>query len=92
MRAAVVHQPGDTPVAFVNDQFPLRRLQPPCVAGYEAIVELPDGTRWYVTAPPSPYGTLAAMEGLGLVLLEVRQPEPHGESPQSCDDLPFSSG
>ena len=61
MRAAVVRQPGATPVleqftdprpgpgvsvgalvaaalnpldvAFVNDQFPLRRLQPPCVAG-----------------------------------------------------------
>jgi NADPH:quinone reductase-like Zn-dependent oxidoreductase len=46
-------------VAFVNDQFPLRRLQPPCVAGYEAVVQLADGTRWYVTAPPSPYGTLA---------------------------------
>jgi NADPH2:quinone reductase len=87
MRAAVVHQPGATPVleqftdpqpgpglsvgtlaaaalnpldvAFVNDQFPLRRLQPPCIAGYEAVVELADGTRWYVTAPPSPYGTLA---------------------------------
>src|SRR5580700_2150637 len=87
MRAAVVHQPGATPVleqftdpqpgpgvsvgtlvaaalnpldvAFVNDQFPLRRLQPPCIAGYEAVVQLADGTRWYVTAPPSPYGTLA---------------------------------
>jgi len=46
-------------VAFVNDQFPLRRLQPPCVAGYEAVVQRADGTRWYVTAPPSPYGTLA---------------------------------
>ena len=89
MRAAVVHQPGDTPVleqftdpqpgpgvsvgalvaatlnpldvAFVNDQFPLRRLQPPCIAGYEAVVQLADGTRWYVTAPPSPYGTLAEL-------------------------------
>jgi NADPH:quinone reductase-like Zn-dependent oxidoreductase len=89
MRAAVVREPGATPVpeqfsdpqpgpgvsvgtlvaaalnpldlAFVNDQFPLRRLQPPCVAGYEAVVELPDATRWYVTAPPSPYGTLAEL-------------------------------
>jgi NADPH2:quinone reductase len=48
-------------VAFANDQFPVRRLQPPCVAGYEAVVELPDGTRRYVTAPPSPYGTLAEL-------------------------------
>jgi len=89
MRAAVVHQPGATPVleqfadprpgpgvsvgtllaaalnpldvAFVNDQFPLRRLQPPCVAGYEAVVQLADGTRQYVTAPPAPYGTLAEL-------------------------------
>jgi NADPH:quinone reductase-like Zn-dependent oxidoreductase len=48
-------------VAFVNDQFPLRRLQPPCIAGYEAVVQLADGTRWYVTAPPAPYGTLAEL-------------------------------
>ena len=89
MRAAVVRQPGATPVpaqftdpqpgpgvsvgalvaaalnpldvAFVNDQFPLRRLEPPCIAGYEAVVELADGTRWYVTAPPAPYGTLAEL-------------------------------
>ena len=89
MQAAVVRQPGATPVleqftdpqpgpgvsvgtlvaaalnpldvAFVNDQFPLRRLQPPCIAGYEAVVQLADGTRWYVTAPPSPYGTLAEL-------------------------------
>jgi NADPH2:quinone reductase len=89
MRAAVVRQPGATPVleqftdprpapgvsvgtlvaaalnpldvAFVNDQFPLRRLQPPCIAGYEAVVQLADGTRRYVTAPPSPYGTLAEL-------------------------------
>ena len=89
MRAAVVRQPGATPVleqfgdprpgpgvsvgalvaaalnpvdvAFVNDQFPLRRLQPPCVAGDEAVVQLADGTRWYVTAPPVPYGTLAEL-------------------------------
>jgi NADPH2:quinone reductase len=48
-------------LAVVNDQFPLRRLQPPCVAGYEAVVQLADGTRCYVTAPPSPYGTLAEL-------------------------------
>ena len=48
-------------VAFVNDKFPIRRLQPPCVAGYEAVVQLADGPRWYVTAPPSPYGTLAEL-------------------------------
>ena len=89
MRAAVVRQPGATPVveeftdpepgpgvpvgtlvaaalnpldlAFVNDQFPLRRLQPPCIAGYEGVAQLADGTRWYVTAPPTPYGTLAEL-------------------------------
>jgi len=89
MQAAVVRQPGATPVfeqftdpqpgpdvsvgtlvaaalnpldvAFVNDQFPLRRLQPPCIAGYEAVVQFADGTRWYVAAPPSPYGTLAEL-------------------------------
>ncbi len=48
-------------LAFVNDQFPLRRLRPPCVVGYEAVVQLADGTRRYVTAPPSPYGTLAEL-------------------------------
>jgi NADPH:quinone reductase-like Zn-dependent oxidoreductase len=48
-------------VAIVNDQFPLRRLQPPYVAGYEAVVQLGDGTRCYVTAPPAPYGTLAEL-------------------------------
>ena len=89
MRAAVVHQPGATPVleefadpqpgpgvsvgtlvaaslnpldlVFVNDQFPVRPLQPPCVAGFEAVAQLADGTRWYVTAPPSPYGALAEL-------------------------------
>src|SRR5580693_10010657 len=48
-------------VAIVNDQFPLRRLQPPYVAGYEAVVQLGDGTRCYLTAPPAPYGTLAEL-------------------------------
>ena len=89
MRAAVVHQPGATPVleqfadpqpgpgvsvgtllaatlnpldlAFVNGQFPIRPMQPPCVAGYEGVVQFADGTHWYVTAPPSPYGTLAEL-------------------------------
>src|SRR6202044_429682 len=31
---------------------------PPCIAGYEAVVQLADGTRLYMHAPPSPYGTL----------------------------------
>jgi hypothetical protein len=31
------------------------------------------------------YGVLAEMEAIGLVLLEVRQMEPHGNSPESRD-------
>jgi hypothetical protein len=31
------------------------------------------------------YGVLAEVEALGLVLLEVRQLEPHGKSPESKD-------
>jgi hypothetical protein len=31
------------------------------------------------------YGVLAEIEALGLVLLEVRQTEPHGKSPESGD-------
>jgi NADPH:quinone reductase-like Zn-dependent oxidoreductase len=27
-------------VLIVNDQLPFRRLQPPCIAGYEAVVQL----------------------------------------------------
>jgi len=46
-------------VLIVNDQLPFRRLQPPCIAGYEAVVQLGDGTRCYVAGPPAPYGTLA---------------------------------
>jgi NADPH:quinone reductase-like Zn-dependent oxidoreductase len=46
-------------LTIVNGQFPLRRFQPPYVAGYEAVVQLEDGTRRYVTDPPAPYGTLA---------------------------------
>ena len=48
-------------VAIVNDQFPFRRLQPPYVAGYEAVVQFGDGTRCYLTGPPAPYGTLAEL-------------------------------
>ena len=48
-------------IAIVNDQFPVRRLQPPCVAGYEGVVQLGDGTRCYLTNPPAPYGTLAEL-------------------------------
>jgi hypothetical protein len=36
------------------------------------------------------YGVLAELEALGLVLLEVRQPDRHGKSPESSDDLPAS--
>ena len=46
-------------VLIVNDQLPFRRLQPPCIAGYEAVVQLGDGTRCYLAGPPVPYGTLA---------------------------------
>jgi NADPH:quinone reductase-like Zn-dependent oxidoreductase len=48
-------------VLIVNDQLPFRRLQPPCVAGYEAVVQLGDGTRCYLAGPPAPYGTLAEL-------------------------------
>lgn len=48
-------------IAIVNDQFPVRRLQPPYIAGYEAVVQLGDGTRCYMTGPPAPYGTLAEL-------------------------------
>src|SRR5580700_5821483 len=112
MRAAVVHQPGATPVleqftdpqpgpglsvgtlaaaalnpldvSFVNDQFPLRRLQPPCIAGYEGVVQLADGARWYVTAPPPPYGALAAALGVaglaGWLALDYRAHLQPGEA------------
>jgi NADPH:quinone reductase-like Zn-dependent oxidoreductase len=46
-------------VVITNDQFPFRRLQPPCVAGWEAVVQLDDGTRCYLADPPARYGTLA---------------------------------
>ena len=48
-------------LAIVNDQFPFRRLQPPYVAGYEAVVQLGDGTRCYLAGPPAPYGALAEL-------------------------------
>ena len=48
-------------VAIANDQVPFRRLQPPYVAGYEAVVRHGDGTRCYLTGPPAPYGTLAEL-------------------------------
>jgi NADPH:quinone reductase-like Zn-dependent oxidoreductase len=48
-------------VLLVNDQIPFRRLQPPCIAGYEAVVQLGDGTRWYLAGPPAPYGALAEL-------------------------------
>ena len=48
-------------LAIVNDQLPFRRLQPPYIAGYEAVVQLGDGTRCYLGGPPAPYGTLAEL-------------------------------
>jgi NADPH:quinone reductase-like Zn-dependent oxidoreductase len=48
-------------VALANDQIPFRRLQPPSIAGYEAVVQLGDGTRCYLGGPPAPYGTLAEL-------------------------------
>jgi NADPH2:quinone reductase len=48
-------------VLIVNDQLPCRRLQPPCIAGYEAVVQLGDGTRCYLAGPPVPYGALAEL-------------------------------
>jgi NADPH:quinone reductase-like Zn-dependent oxidoreductase len=48
-------------VLIVNDQLPFRRLQPPCIAGYEAVVQLGDGRRCYLAGPPAPYGTLAEL-------------------------------
>jgi NADPH:quinone reductase-like Zn-dependent oxidoreductase len=48
-------------VLLVNDQIPFRRLEPPYIAGYEAVVQLGDGTRCYLAGPPAPYGTLAEL-------------------------------
>ena len=48
-------------VLIVNDLLPFRRLQLPCIAGYEAVVQLGDGTRCYLAGPPAPYGALAEL-------------------------------
>jgi NADPH2:quinone reductase len=48
-------------VLIVGDQLPFRPLKPPSVAGYEAVVQLSDGTRCYLAGPPAPYGTLAEL-------------------------------
>jgi NADPH:quinone reductase len=48
-------------IAIVNDQIPFRRVQPPYIAGWEAVVQLGDGTRYYLGGPPAPYGTLAEL-------------------------------
>ena len=48
-------------IAIVNDQIPFRRLEPPYIAGYEAVVQLGDGTRRYLGGPPAPYGALAEL-------------------------------
>jgi NADPH:quinone reductase-like Zn-dependent oxidoreductase len=48
-------------VLLVNGQIPFRLLQPPYVAGYEAVVQLGDGSRCYLAGPPAPYGTLAEL-------------------------------
>jgi NADPH:quinone reductase-like Zn-dependent oxidoreductase len=48
-------------IAIVNGQIPFRRPQPPYVAGYEAVVQLGDGTRCYLGGPPAPYGVLAEL-------------------------------
>ncbi len=46
-------------LAIAAGQMPLRAIAPPFVAGYEAVVELPSGSRAYIGGPPPPYGTLA---------------------------------
>ena len=48
-------------LALVNGQIPFRRFPPPYVAGYEAVVQLGNGTRCYLGGPPAPYGTLAEL-------------------------------
>src|ERR1700691_2703560 len=46
---------------IAGDQLPFLPLQPPSIAGYEAVVQLGDGTRCYLAAPPAPYGALAEL-------------------------------
>src|ERR1700749_3444236 len=48
-------------IAIVNDQIPFRRLEPPYIAGYGAVVQLGDGTRCYLGGPPAPFGALAEL-------------------------------
>ncbi len=48
-------------LAVAAGQMPLRTIAPPFVAGYEAVVELPSGSRAYIGGPPPPYGTLAQL-------------------------------
>jgi NADPH:quinone reductase-like Zn-dependent oxidoreductase len=48
-------------VLIAGDQLPFRPLQPPSIAGYEAVVQLGDGTRCYLAGPPAPYGALAEL-------------------------------
>ncbi len=56
---AAALNPAD--LAMAAGQMPLRRIGPPFVAGYEAVVELPSGSYAYIGGPPPPYGTLAEM-------------------------------
>ena len=72
-------------VLIVNDQLPFRRLQPPYIAGYEAVVQLGDGTRRYLAGPPAPYGTLAE-------LVPVRRIRQASRSPASTPASPPPSG
>jgi NADPH:quinone reductase-like Zn-dependent oxidoreductase len=48
-------------VLIAGDQLPFRPLKPPSVVGYEAVVQLSDGTRCYLAGPPAPYGALAEL-------------------------------
>ena len=52
-------------VLIVNGQLPFRRLQPPYIAGYEAVVQLGDGTRCYLAGPPSVRHASRAGAGAG---------------------------
>ena len=76
-------------VVIVNGQFPFRRVQPPYIAGYEAVVEFGDGTRCYVTGPPAPYGTLAELvpvpDSAGFPVPDGIAPRPRRRSRDSWD-------
>jgi hypothetical protein len=41
-------------LAIVNDQIPFRRVQPPYIAGWEAVVQLGDLRSWVKASPPRP--------------------------------------